>query len=79
MSEYKVIRDISEHEAIKVIAGRGRRGLFWTWGNGKYIGIDNSTGDAWTEEFDTLDECKQWLKGEFDVRDNEAAEADETP
>ena len=68
MCEYKVIHNISEHEATKVIAGRGPRGRFWTFGrNGKYVGIDNSTGDAWTEEFDTLDKCVRWLKGEFEV------------
>ena len=31
---------------------------------GKYIGIDNEDGCAWTEEFDTLAECIAWLKGD---------------
>ena len=26
------------------------------------IGVDNSTGDAWTEDFPTLEECLAWLK-----------------
>lgn len=26
-----------------------------------FIGIDNSTGDAWTEEFDNLEQCLNWL------------------
>ena len=26
-----------------------------------YVGIDNSTGDAWTEEFTDKDECLDWL------------------
>lgn len=30
----------------------------------EYIGIDNSTGDAWTEEFPDLTECMMWLVGE---------------
>jgi hypothetical protein len=27
----------------------------------KIIGIDNRTGDAWTEEFDTYEDCVKWL------------------
>ncbi len=27
----------------------------------KIIGIDNRTGDAWTEEFDTYEDCVRWL------------------
>lgn len=29
-----------------------------------FIGVDNSTGHAWTEEFDSFDKCKRWLEGE---------------
>ena len=33
--------------------------------DGKYIGIDNGTGHAWTEEFMTIDGCVTWLLGEM--------------
>ena len=56
---------ISPYEARKIIALRGRKGLFWALENGRYIGIDNRDGNAWTEEFDTLSECKQWLRREW--------------
>ena len=39
-------------------------GLFYLRDSGKVIGIDNSTGRAWTEEFDTVEQCKRWLNGE---------------
>lgn len=29
--------------------------------SGLYIGIDNSTGECWTEEFDSEDACINWL------------------
>ena len=29
----------------------------------KWVGIDNSTGDAWTEEFPTKRKCLKWLRG----------------
>lgn len=30
-------------------------------GNAVYIGIDNSTGNAWTEEFNSRKTCLEWL------------------
>lgn len=37
-------------------------GLFYNWDGDTVIGVDNSTGDAWTEDFPTLEECLAWLK-----------------
>ena len=31
--------------------------------DGTYVGIDNSTGDAWTEEFTSKRKCIRWLRG----------------
>ena len=55
---------VSQNEARKIIALRGRKGLFWTLENGRYIGIDNHNGDAFVETFDTLEECERWLRRE---------------
>ena len=63
--EFNPITCVSQNEAHKIIALRGCKGLFWTIENGRYIGIDNRDGNAWTEEFDTLSECKQWLRREW--------------
>ena len=63
--EFNPVTCISPYEARKIIALRGRKGLCWTLENGRYIGIDNRDGNAWTEEFDTLSECKQWLRREW--------------
>ena len=42
-------------------------GTFYLKDGDLWIGIDNSTGDAWTEEFETLDKCIDWLNGnDFD-------------
>lgn len=40
-------------------------GLYFTYDekSNKYIGCDNSTGDAWVEEFDKLADCIVWLFG----------------
>lgn len=38
-------------------------GLFFAYDAGKYIGIDNSTGNAWVEDFNDLETCFSWLLG----------------
>lgn len=47
-------------------------GLFYTIKkdraeNNLYIGFDNSTGDCWTEEFNSYTKCISWLKGEAEI------------
>lgn len=66
-----VIKKISEVETSKIWDSYNlstckyeyEEGLYYLIDDGKYVGIDNSTNDAWTEEFNTLEECKNWLEG----------------
>lgn len=30
---------------------------------GRYVGIDNESGDCWVEDFETEKECLEWLNG----------------
>lgn len=62
MQAYNAIRLVSRNEAVAIIETREPRGLFYTKDGGLYIGIDNVTGDAWTEEFESVRECKRWLR-----------------
>src|SRR5690625_3568157 len=39
------------------------KGLFYRVDGDIVIGVDNSTNEAWTEEFDHTVKCKVWLKG----------------
>jgi len=73
------IKEITQEEVSKLMdSGFGStrndyepRGLFYKSENfnGKeiYVGIDNSEGCAWTEDFETLEDCKAWLRGELEV------------
>lgn len=65
------IRKITEEEASKIIETRQPIGLFYIKASNalgkKFIGIDNSTGDAWTEEFRKLRLCKAWLRREMEI------------
>lgn len=36
-------------------------GLFYIREGEKFIGIDNTTREAWTEEFEDFDSCLAWL------------------
>ena len=56
------IMKIKPSYAERIIDTRKPLGLFYLLDNGIYIGIDNSTGDAWTEEFTSLYQCKKWLR-----------------
>ncbi|WP_191397094.1 hypothetical protein [Flavonifractor sp. An306] len=50
-------------------AGRNYRplGRFYLREGRRFIGIDNSTGNAWTEEFPDLKLCIAWLKGQQEL------------
>lgn len=63
------IREIDEEAAADIIDNRKPLGLFIISLDKYFIGIDNSTGDAWVEEFDERDECESWLRREFEIGD----------
>lgn len=65
-SEEHILKDLGKIREIKdtdaLFATFEPRGLFYkTVNKSLYIGIDNLTGDAWTEEFNTLENCVKWL------------------
>ena len=43
--------------------------------NGKFVGIDNSDGDAFTEEFKSKERCIRWLAGEEFYDDEDEADS----
>lgn len=56
------IKKVSILEMGKIIETREPRGMFYCIENKRYVGCDNRTGDAWTEDFSSLDRCKRWLR-----------------
>lgn len=58
-------KEISPLEASKIIAdpAAAEAGLFWCADENAYVGIDNSTHEAWTEDFSTKQALFNWLKG----------------
>lgn len=56
------IREISVSQMAVLVEMDGPIGLFYyKEGSDLFTGIDNSTGDAFIEQFRTLEECLRWL------------------
>ena len=68
-------KEIRQDEARRLLMscneeGEGYKplGLFYLEEDGKFVGIDNSDGNAWTEEFWDKDSCLRWLNGKEEKR-----------
>lgn len=61
------IRRVSSEVLGQVIEHRTPCGLFLTKGDRKWVAVDNTTGDAWTEEFCWKRQAIRWLRGKFEV------------
>lgn len=57
-----MIKKLKPFHASVVIETRRPIGLFYVYENSVYVGIDNSAGHAWVEEFSSLRKCKEWLR-----------------
>lgn len=56
------LKQLTEAELQAVIETREPRGLFYyRSADGSCTGVDNTTGDAWTEEFPNFLKCFTWL------------------
>lgn len=51
----------------EVIDRRTPLGLFLTKEGRTWVAVDNSTGDAWTEDFRGKRQAVRWLRGKFEV------------
>ena len=60
-------RYISQKQALAIIETRKPIGRFVLDTGIEIIGIDNETGDAWTEEFPDMQECLTWLCGDKEM------------
>ena len=63
------IIQLTENEALAVIENRTPIGKFYTAEGKGITGIDNTTGDAWTEEFKDFGSCMRWLNREEEYQD----------
>ena len=66
----KEIRKVTTDALLLIIETREPLGLFYALANGVYTGVDNSKGDAWTEDFPDLRHCKRWLSNPYISAEN---------
>lgn len=60
---------VQEPDLRRIIETRQPRGLFYTKiSPTKYIGVDNRTGDAWTEDFKGIRALRRWMNDEMEVK-----------
>lgn len=61
------IHRVRPKQVLNVIDCRTPLGLFLTKEGRKWVAADNTTGDAWTEEFSRKRRAIRWLRGKFEV------------
>ena len=66
---YEALKEVSEKELNSIIDRREPAGRFyckkgWTW-----VAVDNEYGEAWTEDFPSLDAAMAWLAGDGEADD----------
>ena len=59
--QYRIKR-VHPSQLLGVIDCRTPLGLFLTKEGRKWVAVDNSTGDAWTEEFSRKHQAVHWLR-----------------
>lgn len=59
------------------LGGGAPRERFYFHSDGKWIGLDNRSSDAWVEEFDSEEECLSWLRGEHEVGEEDEDDEEE--
>ena len=58
-----MIKIIKPEQADSIIETRKPYGRFIVLENGWFVGIDNTAGEAWTEDFKHLKNCLAYLHG----------------
>lgn len=61
------IHRVSPKKLTAVIVRRIPLGLFLTKEGRIWVAVDNTTGDAWTEDFSRKRQAVRWLRGELEV------------
>lgn len=51
----------SHNDMLKIIEEREPLGKFYEFDNNIWVGVDNQTGDAWTEDFTNFDDMAHWM------------------
>ncbi len=57
------LKKVSVQKLNEIIDNRRPLGYFYTkTENHKFVGVDNQSGNAWTEDFETIEEVENYFK-----------------
>ena len=69
MKRLETPRELTHAQAMELLSSRNERGYqplgayYIREQDGRFVGIDNTTGEAWVEEFGSLSACFRFLTG----------------
>ena len=66
---YGTLKKVSGKELDSIIDRREPAGRFYCKEGRVWVAVDNSTGDAWTEEFPSLAAAMAWLVGDGEAEE----------
>ena len=67
-SPLDTVHEIGILQATQIIHDYSPIGCYWCVnGGGKFVAIDNRTGQAWTEEFDNKEIMMDWFNDKFEM------------
>ena len=67
-------KEMSVEEIDKVIETREPKGTFYAKDNDGYVAVDNTDGNAWTEDFKSKEDAIKWLSDKSEVKESDIEE-----
>ncbi len=66
------IQELTQEQMSEVIETRKPIGKFYRQEGNTFVGVDNTTGDAWTEEFNDFGTLLLWINTQMTVEEAKA-------
>ena len=63
------IQQVTARRLREIIRQYIPRGRFLARAGQRWVAVDNSSGEAWTEDFQQKQQAIRWLNGEFEISD----------
>jgi hypothetical protein len=58
-----VEKQVTSDELKQIVETREPKGCYWAIdSDGRFVGVDNTHGHAFTEDFDNIGDCIAWLR-----------------
>ena len=58
------MKEVTLEVLANIIEERKPLGLFYSQEGDRFVAVDNSAGEAWTEDFETMEQVRTFLLGD---------------